>query len=403
MSRLPPAFAPEDHPEAVARDVELVGRISAVPSILEILCRNTGMGFAAVARVTDGTWTACAVCDGIGFGLKAGGQLGVDTTLCKESRAARLPVAFDHASRNPRFREHHTPRIYGIESYVSVPIILEGDEYFGNLCAIHPEPARVEHPESIASFQSFAQLIARELERERAAARLEQELTTIRAGAELREQFIAVLGHDLRNPLSAVSATAEVMVQRPQAVDVAATGLRLKASALRMSRLIDDVMDFARGRLGGGLSLRLQRDEHLAVALQDVVQEARQSHPDRAIEDSIHVQGLAHYDRGRMQQLLSNLLGNALHHGDAAEAVIVTAASSGGELTLTVTNSGPIIATDHLQRVFEPYWRPPTSMPGGGLGLGLHICAQIAAAHGGSMRVSSADGSTCFTASIPIT
>ncbi|MET0382822.1 MAG: GAF domain-containing sensor histidine kinase [Burkholderiaceae bacterium] len=398
----PPLSAPEDAPEAIARAVALVSRIGAVPGILEVLCRNTRMGFAAVARVTDGTWTACAVRDEIGFGLVPGGQLDVHTTLCKEARAARAPVAFDHASENPAFRDHPTPRIYGIESYVSVPIILEGGEYFGNLCAIDPRPAEVARPEVIASFHAFAQLIARELQRERDAVHLEQELMDARASAVLREQFIAVLGHDLRNPLSAVMATAELMVRQPAAVDVAAVGRRLKSSAGRMSKLIDDVLDFARGRLGGGLSLRMQRDDGLAAALLEVVHEARQAHPGRDIDEQVDIARSARYDRGRLQQLLSNLVGNALHHGDEASPIRVAATVEADVLRLTVTNSGPGIAPSHLERVFEPYWRPQTSSPGGGLGLGLHICAQIAEAHGGRMRVTSADGVTCFTAVIPV-
>ena len=100
-----------DSPESIAHDVAAVGRISAVPSILKIVCSNTGMRFAAVARVTDGTWTACAVEDHIAFGLLPGGQLDVHTTLCKEARAARQPVVFDHASEDARYRDHHTPRI----------------------------------------------------------------------------------------------------------------------------------------------------------------------------------------------------------------------------------------------------------------------------------------------------
>ncbi len=84
--------------------------------------------------MTDGTWTACAVEDNISFGLVAGGQLDVNTTLCKEARAARLPVVFDHASQDPAYRDHHTPRIYGIESYISVPIIRPDGEYLA-ICA----------------------------------------------------------------------------------------------------------------------------------------------------------------------------------------------------------------------------------------------------------------------------
>jgi hypothetical protein len=81
-----------DSAEDIRRDVQTIGRIDAVPMLLRVVSETTGMGFAAVARVTDGTWTACAVHDRIDFNLKPGGQLDLDTTLCKEVREARAPV-----------------------------------------------------------------------------------------------------------------------------------------------------------------------------------------------------------------------------------------------------------------------------------------------------------------------
>ena len=119
------------------RDIDAVGRIDAVPSILNVLCQMTGMGFAAVARVTQDSWTACAVQDLIGFGLLPGGQLDVNTTLCKEVRESHRSIAIDHASQDPVYRHHHTPRIYSIESYISVPIVLGVEER--NNC----EPERI--------------------------------------------------------------------------------------------------------------------------------------------------------------------------------------------------------------------------------------------------------------------
>src|ERR1700761_8343150 len=108
-----------DSEEAIAHDVARVGRMGSVPSMLRVICKNTGMGFAAVARVTDGTWTACAVQDDIQFGLLPGGQLDVQTTLCREARSARQEIVIDHASQDPIYFNHHTPRIYKIESYIS--------------------------------------------------------------------------------------------------------------------------------------------------------------------------------------------------------------------------------------------------------------------------------------------
>ena len=397
--------AVDDSLESIANDVAAVARISAVPSLLRIVCQNTGLGFAAVARVTDGTWTACAVQDDIAFGLKAGGQLDVDSTLCKEARAARQPVVIDHASQDAVYFDHHTPRIYGIESYISVPIVRPDGEYFGNLCAIDPKPSKVSDPKTIAMFEAFADLIGRQLELERQQEETETALLDANATAELRDQFIAVLGHDLRNPLASIGAIGEILARRPD-VDVASYGQRVRANTRRMSRLIDDVLDLARGRMGAGMGVRLEPMSDLESAISDVVQELRDAHPDSNIEETYRIpagmSGLVECDPGRVQQLVSNLLGNALSYGLPTEPVSIEVAVEDGWLSISVKNGGEPISAGNLEKIFEPYWRPASSKPGGGLGLGLHICSQIVRAHGGSLQVSSsAENGTCFVARLP--
>ena len=392
----------DDSAEAIARDVAAVGRISAVPSLLRLICQNTGMGFAAVARVTDGTWTACAVQDDIAFGLKPGGQLEVATTLCSESRAVREPVVIDHASLDPIYRDHHTPRLYNIESYISVPIVRPNGQYFGNLCAIDPKPAVVSDPRTVAMFTAFADLIAMQLESEDRQLAAETALIDARTTAELREQYIAVLGHDLRNPLSAVGATAELLSRRAEP-ELVRLGTRLGATTRRMSQLINDVLDLARSRLGAGMGVVLEETAELGGALNDVVFELQEAHPRRCIDADIVLPCTVRCDTGRLQQLLSNLLGNALTYGAIDRPVRVGASIDGDDLLLVVANEGAPIAPDDLARVFEPYWRPLTSKPGGGLGLGLYICAQIATAHGGAIAVaSSAETGTAFSTRLPI-
>ena len=133
-------------------DVAAVARIDAVPTILEVVCRTTGMGFAAVARVTDDRWIACAVHDEIRFGLGPGGELKVETTICHEIRASGQPVVIDHVAEDQAFCGHPTPAMYGFQSYISVPIRRPNGAFFGTLCAIDPRPARLNRPETVGMF-----------------------------------------------------------------------------------------------------------------------------------------------------------------------------------------------------------------------------------------------------------
>jgi signal transduction histidine kinase len=399
----PARVTPGDEADEIRRDIAAIGRIDAVPALLKVICETTGMGFAAVARVTDGSWTACAVRDDIDFGLKPGGQLPLETTLCFESRAARQPVVIDHASQDPTYRDHHTPRLYNIQSYISVPIVLEGDEYFGNLCAIDPNPAEVSQPRILSLFKLFAELIALQLQNER---RLETERAAMfdeRATGELREQFIAILGHDLRNPLAAVMAGAHLLEKKSSDPNVVGLSQRIRTNARRMSGLIDDVLDFARGRMGGGFGAKLEPLSDVGGALNDVIAEFKDSHADRVIQSRIDVPHVVHGDRARLQQLTSNLLANALTHGSPGGVVTFAAHTDAQHLLIEVGNDGEPIPEEHLAQVFAPFWRRSTSDQREGLGLGLFICAQIVKAHHGQLSVTStrAEG-TRFEVRIPL-
>jgi signal transduction histidine kinase len=392
-----------DSQEEIDRDVFAVSQIEAVPTLLDVLCETTGMRFAAVARVTDKTWTACAIKDQIDFGLKVGGQLTIESTLCIESKRARTPIVIDHASIDPRYCKHPTPRIYKIESYVSVPIILASGRYFGNLCAIDPAPAGVSDPKVIGMFTRFAALIALQLDHETTRERAQNALRDERAASELREQFIAILGHDLRNPLQAISATSALIARKfsdPVLTNMAA---RINANSKRMSSLIDDVLDFARGRLGGGFGIRVEEVHDMDAGLLAVVQELQDGQPSRQIIADIRVSRTVRCDIGRVQQLASNLIGNALIHGAPQSPVRVTAFADDSDLIIEVWNEGEPIPPDSIEKVFEPFWRH--SIPGSrqGLGLGLYICSQIVRGHSGRLTVTSMkDAGTRFTARLPL-
>lgn len=140
-------------------DLATVAKIDVVPRILEVVCRNTGMGFAAVARVTEDRWIACAVRDEITFGLEPGGELEIHTTLCDEVRRSNELLAINEVARHPYYCSHHIPARYGFRSYISVPLRYPDGRFFGTLCAIDPQPARVNTPAIIGMFTMLADLI----------------------------------------------------------------------------------------------------------------------------------------------------------------------------------------------------------------------------------------------------
>lgn len=384
----------------IASDIAAIGRLQAVPRILEAVAHLTGLRFVAVARVTDAKWTACAVRDLMGFGLQPGGELVLETTICNEIRQTHAPVIFGHASAHPEFSNHPTPKLYGFESYVSVPILRTDGSLFGTLCAIDSEPAVFDDESVVRALSLFAQLIGAQLEAEERTRRVEVDLQAANATAELRDQFIAVLGHDLRNPMQAISMATELLEMEPLSDRAKRNVSRIRQSVGRMVHLVHDVLDFARGRLGGGIPVSLYADHALAEELRQVVDEVRTASLNSDITADIEIDCEVTCDRQRMAQLLSNLLVNAVTHGEAGTPIRVEAASADGRFTMAVSNRGRI-SLENTERLFRPFTRSVSDQPRPGLGLGLYIAAEIAQAHGGTLAVSAVEGETRFDFSMP--
>jgi len=381
-------------------DIATVQSINAVPRILEVICRITGMGFSAVARVTEERWVCCAVRDEIAFGLAPGGELTVETTICNEIRQNGQAVVIDHVTEDDVYCGHPTPAMYGFQSYISTPIMLPDGRFFGTLCAIDPKPARVKAPEIVGMFKLFAELIADQIVATERLATTEASLIDERKMAELRDQFIAVLGHDLRNPLASISAGVRLVQRAKTADQIADIYSMMEKSVTRMSRLIEDVLDFARGKLGAGLNVSRSL-EPLTADLQQVIDEQRSIFPDRQIDAAIALDEPVDCDPARIARLFSNLLANALSHGEQTGVVKVDATARGGVFELSVANSGPAIPPAAIKSLFKPFYRAAVGPSREGLGLGLYICSEIARAHGGTLDVASTPAQTRFTFRMP--
>jgi signal transduction histidine kinase len=393
---------PEIDPSSpLAADVAAVQGIAATPIILEVVCRTTGMGFAAVARVTSERWVACAVRDEIAFGLEPGGELELETTICNEIRQSGQAVVIDHVAQDAAFCAHPTPAMYGFQSYISVPIVMPGGRFFGTLCAIDRKPAVLDTPATIGMFRLFADLIAFHLDAHERLAASAADLGGERRNAELREQFIAVLGHDLRNPLASIGAGVQLLQRTPLDAKAVQIARMMEASVARMAGLISNVLDFARGRLGGGFAIERSTDP-IEPALLQVVAELRASHPERDIEIAFAMCEPVECDGPRVAQLFSNLLANALTHGSPNAPVTARAATLGNAFELSVTNAGDPIPAAIRNRLFQPFERIAGRAPQQGLGLGLYIASEIARAHGGAIEVDSTQERTVFTFRMPL-
>lgn len=390
---------------SIAEDIAIIGRISAVPAMLQVISETTGLGFVAVARVTDRSWTACAVLDNLEFGLVAGADLVLDTTLCNDIRSSERQeaVVIDHVSQDERYRHHHTPRLYRFESYIAVPVFLSDGSFFGTICALDPQPAQLRGTAIEMMMTSFARMLAIQIDAATDLSRVTADLQAEREVAQAREQFIGVLGHDLRNPLFAIIASAELLLRRTLDDRGTKIARHILASGRRAAHLVDDILDFARGQLGSGIPLSLRDCKDLEPALRQVIAEVQGIYPTQPIHAFIGALESIRCDRERLAQMLSNLVSNAIVHGDGKTRVDVAARVEEAQLLISVSNQGEPIPDHVLPRLFQPYSRPTADEPQAGLGLGLYIASQIAIAHGGSLEVdSSRDEGTTFTFRMPL-
>lgn len=390
--------------------------------ILELVAVITGMRCAVAARVTRESWIALDAIDQAGYGIRRGSRLDAELTLCKKVKDTRTPLCISDAEKGPSLDHDYIPATMGFRSYVAVPLVTRDGALFGTLCAFDPDPRPISMKE-VESMQRLANLYGLHVDSADDRTRASSEATTREMSlaqsrldldesknslllangvAKLREEFIAVLAHDLRNPLQSITMAAEIIgTTKLDKKQLKLVG-HVKQSAARIHELIEVTMDFARGRLGGGMLVRKEVNEDLASSLDAVIDEIRQAHPERTFTSSTDITKRVLCDQYRISQLLSNLLINAVIHGSPESVIQVISGTEDGVFRLSVANRGAIPPTK-IGRIFEPFDRQGAARPEEGLGLGLYIASQIAIAHDGTLYVTSAeDSGTIFEFQMPL-
>jgi signal transduction histidine kinase len=223
--------------------------------------------------------------------------------------------------------------------------------------------------------------------------------------ARTREQFLAVLGHDLRSPLAAILMGATALTQSKNMNDRdARIATRIRSSAARMTRMVGDLLDLTRTRLGSSIPVS-PRPMDLVQVCDQVVAEFNAIHAGAGVTFTGSGDLTGEWDSDRLTQLVSNLVGNAVQYGSAEEEVTVEAEGREQAVVLRVHNGGPPIAAPAMKQIFEPMVREIAKVNdgnAGGLGLGLYIARAVVLAHGGAIDAASAEGAgTTFTVELP--
>jgi predicted ATPase/signal transduction histidine kinase len=325
---------------------------------------------------------------------------------------ASLPAILDHLRHNDGWR-YETPGempasdrwIFdraGIRSVLGVPASVEGVGV-GCLVLGAVRDERRWPDELVQRLRVIADILANAVARRHAEQdrKVQRELAK---ALEFRELVLGILGHDLRSPLSAASALTQLILRHeglPEAV--ARRVAAIDSSMERMNDLIGTLLDFTESRFKGAITVaRTATDLRLICAR--VVREQLAQSPRRTILERCEGPIEGNWDPVRLEQVVSNLLSNALKHGNPVGPVEVRTHVDGNDVVLEVANEGQLIPTDVLGKLFEPFWRGSAAEPEGrrGLGLGLYIVRQITIAHGGSVAVESTrEGGTVFTVRLP--
>jgi signal transduction histidine kinase len=288
----------------------------------------------------------------------------------------------------------------GISSTIHVPIILAGRPFA--VVVFATTGTRVYNEHDLVFGEELARRASAAMHNAELFQTAKKDRERAEEAATLRERLVAIVGHDLRNPLSAISIAARLLSSSALATAEEELVNRIQRSAKRMTRMIDQILDFARIRSGQSFELLLESAD-LRQVCESVIDELRLGRPDQAIALSVEGPADAIFDSDRIAQVLSNLIGNAIQHGTPEPITVTVREATPDAVAIEVHNVGPAIPPAEQARIFEAFNRDAAARDrGSSVGLGLYIANQIVRAHGGSIAVRSPDGDgTTFSVVLP--
>jgi signal transduction histidine kinase len=397
-------------PQSLAADIEKIQSIQIVPLMLDVICQSTGMGFAAIARVTTEKWIVCSVRDDINFGLQPGGELQIETTICDEIQKSKKAVIIDHVAEDDHFRNHHTPLMYGFQSYISIPIVLKTGEFFGTLCAIDPKPALLNNEKTIGMFKLFAELISFHLQSidlmEQSKATVTDLNRKLTNSIDENRQYHFISNHNLQEPLRKVRLFSDMLVTATENNNLEKAkefALKINSGAQKFSMMIKDL---------SGLSELNQASAFENVDLSRVVEDVcKQLHLSIGTEDAVLKTGslpFVHAVPIQMEQLFYHLIHNAVKFAKENESPRISISSSfidqlpsqfnnhNGSISkfveIKIEDHGIGIEKSQLEKIFDIFARLGYEQSVPGAGIGLAYCRKIIRNHGGEIRATSEPG-----------
>jgi len=423
------------HPDKnIAKDISDIGKIPIITNILNVICQSTGMGFSAVARVTEDRWVTCTIRDDISFGLKPGDELEIKTTICDEIRYHQNPVIIDHVAEDDEFKDHHTPAQYGFQSYISVPIIRMDGSFFGTLCAIDPHPRSLKSSQMLAMFKLFADLISfhlnavEHLEDTTSALNKEREINKLKdinqkiftdlleKEVQIRtqqleenynsleklnkelESFAYISSHDLQEPLRKIQTFVSVISEK-ELDNLSEKGKeyfkRIQNSAERMQALINDLLAYSRTSVDERKFEIINFKKVVEQVLDDLKEELEEKNAKIEIQEMCESSIIPF----QFRQLIYNIFSNALKFSRTGINPVITISckiidkeSSFGRTEkhchIKISDNGIGFDQKYGEKIFELFRSLHPKEEYNGTGIGLAIVKKIVENHGGTIAAS---------------